>query len=77
MAEDHFSERHGLTAESECPYGCPLCAGIALVRQVQPDVATHLSAAAREFVQAARAFLDSIAETRPESNSRVEKIPLE
>lgn len=78
MAEDHIPVRDGLSADSECPYGCPVCAGIALVQQMQPDVTTHLGAAAREFMQAAKAFLDSITEPRPQGNSsKVERIPLE
>ena len=63
----------------ECPYGCPICAGITLVRQTQPDVTTHLAAAAKEFFMAAKAFLDSIAEQKESSEDkpRIERIPLE
>jgi hypothetical protein len=63
----------------ECPYGCPICAGITLVRQSRPDVTTHLAAAAKEFFMAAKAFLDSIAEQGETSDGkpRMERIPLD
>jgi hypothetical protein len=63
----------------ECPYGCPICAGITLVRSSRPDVTAHLAAAAKEFFMAAKAFLDSIAEQRESSDQkpRMERIPLD
>lgn len=75
---DRSSHVDGTHAD-ECPYGCPICAGISLVRQSGPDVTTHLAAAAKEFFMAAKAFLDSIAEQRETSDQkpRMEHIPLD
>jgi hypothetical protein len=66
-------------AGEECPYGCPVCTAISVVRQMSPEVSAHLSAAAREFFLAARAFLDSIGDPkdRREGEGGVEKIPLD
>lgn len=61
----------------ECPYACPVCAAIGIVKQMSPDVSAHLAAAAREFILAAKAFLDGVAEREREQNSQVEKIPLD
>lgn len=61
----------------ECPYGCPVCAAIGILKQMSPEVTQHLAAAAREFVLAAKAFLDGIAERDREPPSKVERIPLE
>lgn len=46
--------------KGECPYPCPLCAAASVIRDMNPDVAEHLAAAAREFVLAARAFMESL-----------------
>lgn len=63
----------------ECPYGCPVCAAITIVKQMSPDVANHLAAAAREFVLAAKSFLDGVAERERDSTqpSPVQHIPLD
>ena len=41
----------------DCAY-CPFCAGIAAVRDSNPEVLEHLAAAAREFLIAAGLFLE-------------------
>lgn len=61
----------------ECPYGCPVCAAIGILKQMSPDVSNHLAAAAREFVLAAKAFLDGVAERDANGESKVERIPLD
>lgn len=61
----------------ECPYGCPVCAAIGIVKQMSPEVSSHLAAAAREFMLAAKAFLDGVSEKDPEHHTRVERIPLD
>lgn len=70
-----LEDEHG----PDCPYGCPVCLGISIVRQMGPEVTSHLAAAAREFVLAAKAFLDGIAEQRApvDSEPRVRRIPLD
>lgn len=67
------------THRSECPYGCPVCAGISIFKQTSPDVTTHLVTAAREFVMAAKTFLDSPAEQKESDAgvSKIQRIPLD
>jgi hypothetical protein len=69
------STAHG----SECPYGCPVCTGIAIFKQTSPDVTTHLLSAAREFVMAAKTFLDSLAEQKAAESgvTKIQRIPLD
>lgn len=64
---------------SECPYGCPVCAGISIFKQTSPDVTTHLMSAAREFVMAAKTFLDSLAEQKASDSgvAKIQRIPLD
>ncbi|HLF70193.1 MAG TPA: hypothetical protein VI541_04485 [Actinomycetota bacterium] len=66
---------HQAHASGECPYPCPVCMGIDLVTQLHPEVAAHLSAAAREFMMAAMAFVSSLAEK--DAAARAEKIPFD
>lgn len=66
---------HQSHASGECPYPCPVCMGIDLVKQLHPEVAAHLSAAAREFMMAAMVFVSSLAEK--EAAARAEKIPFD
>lgn len=62
----------------ECSYPCPICAGVGLIKQMNPEVGEHLIAAAREFLLAARAMLDSVAEgQRRKGPEPVERIPLD
>lgn len=66
------------TPTEECPYTCPVCMGLSLVKQMRPEVAAHLAAAGREFFLAAKAFLDSMAEAPVDESGRsaVERIDL-
>lgn len=62
----------------ECSYPCPICAGVGLIKQMNPEVAEHLVSAAREFLLAARAILDSVAEGQSRKNPQeIERIPLD
>ena len=62
----------------ECSYPCPICAGVGLIKQMNPEVAEHLISAAREFLLAAKAVLDSVAEGQSAKNPQeVERIPLD
>jgi len=47
-----------LEIESECPYGCPLCSAMSMIRKMNPEVSAHLSAALTEMILAAKAFID-------------------
>lgn len=61
----------------ECPYTCPVCMGLAMVKQMRPEVAAHLIAAGREFFLAAKAFMDSVAEPQePKPSGHVQKIDI-
>jgi hypothetical protein len=52
---DLFGGVHDHTPD--CAF-CPFCAGIAMVRETNPEVIEHLAAAARELVIAAGLFLE-------------------
>lgn len=60
--------------QGECPYPCPLCAAATVIRDMNPDVAEHLAAAVREFVAAARAFMESLQTAQDKDGRRPEKI---
>jgi hypothetical protein len=45
----------------ECQ-SCPLCAGLAALREARPEVVGHLVKAGAELLLAARALLDGVAE---------------
>ncbi|MCA1841228.1 MAG: hypothetical protein ABR507_10175 [Actinomycetota bacterium] len=70
---------HGDHATGECPYPCPVCMGIGLVKQMNPEIASHLASSAREFMLAAKAFMDNLAETQQHRStaSKIEKIPFD
>jgi hypothetical protein len=42
---------------SNCAY-CPICAGIGVLRDTQPELLDHLAAAARELIVAARMIFE-------------------
>lgn len=48
---DLFEDVHA-HAGQECAY-CPICAGLALLRRMNPEVIEHLAVAARELLAAA------------------------
>lgn len=64
--------------EGDCPYPCPICAGVGMLRQLNPEIGEHLATAAKEFMLAAKAFLDSVAEGASKKESEpVERIPFD
>ncbi|HVF11572.1 MAG TPA: hypothetical protein VNA87_00655 [Actinomycetota bacterium] len=76
-AEQLFGHKPG-SEPGECPYTCPVCMGLALVKQMRPEVAAHLMAAGREFFLAAKALMDSVAEPPgPGGSGTVQKIPVD
>lgn len=75
-AEPFIQELRRQGHDGTCPYPCPVCMGIGLLKQMRPDVANHLVAAGRELMLAARAFLESATED-PRRQPPVEKIPFD
>jgi hypothetical protein len=64
--------------EGDCPYPCPICMGVGMLRQLNPEIGEHLATAAKEFMLAAKAFLDSVAEGGSKKESEpVERIPFD
>ena len=64
--------------DGECPYPCPICAGVGILRQLNPEIGEHLATAAKEFMLAAKAFLDSVAESSSKKETEpVERIPFD
>ena len=55
---------------------CPLCRTVHAVRQLNPDVKTHLAAAASSLAQAAAALMSTPAPRRTDHDG-VEHIPLD
>lgn len=73
-----FPRLEALGHEGECPYPCPICAGVGILRQLNPEIGEHLATAAKEFMLAAKAFLDSVAEGSSKKDSEpVERIPFD
>jgi hypothetical protein len=59
---------------------CPICATVAALGELKPEVIDHLMVAGREFLLAVRALIDSRLEsmTSPEPGERrVERIPVD
>lgn len=73
---DHLEENLA-TGAPECTY-CPICRTVHVVRQVSPEVRTHLVSAASSLLQAASGILAAAA-TPPSStrSDRVEHIDLD
>lgn len=65
--------------DGSCPYPCPVCAALSLIRQMRPEVKEHLAAAGRELLLATKAVLESLAEAQapPPPEQRVERIPFD
>ena len=63
----------------QCPYPCPFCSGAELLKQVNPEVAGHLAAAGREFLLAAKSFMEALAEkdSSRKKEESLERIPFE
>lgn len=49
---DLFAAGEGHEHAPDCAY-CPICSGIAILRNTNPEVVEHLAAAARELIAAA------------------------
>jgi hypothetical protein len=54
---DLFASRREHSETSDCAY-CPICTGIAVVRNTKPEVLDHLASAVRELVSAAAILLE-------------------
>ena len=69
----HDLDEHLATGAAQCTV-CPLCRSVHAVRQLSPEVTTHLAAAASSLARAATALLNT-----PTSNplDQVEQIPLD
>lgn len=66
----HDLNEHLATGSAECQY-CPVCRGIHLVRELHPEVRTHLAVAGASLMQAAGALLATVApEERTEGTGR-------
>ena len=73
-ARSRFDSEHLATGGAECQI-CPLCQGIALLRQVKPETAEHLLDAAASIVAAMRSAVASPA-AGSASSSRVQPIDI-
>jgi hypothetical protein len=62
MSNDEPAHAH--TAASECQI-CPICMGLATLRQARPEVLEHLMKAGTELMLAARALLEAGEATGP------------
>lgn len=71
----HAIDEHLATGAAECMV-CPLCRTVHAVRQVNPDVTTHLAAAVSSLAQAAAALM-STPTPRAADSDGVEHIPLD
>ncbi len=50
----------GRGSEAVCEYGCPLCAAMSAMHELQPETMDHLAVAAREFMTALRSFASTL-----------------
>ena len=73
-ASAHELNDHMATGAAECTV-CPLCRTVSAVRQVSPEVTSHLSAALTSLAEAASAFLTT-APPRTGGQDDVEHIDL-
>ena len=71
----HGLDEHLATGAAECSV-CPLCRTVHAVRQLNPDVTTHLAAAVSSLAQAAAALMSTPAPRRTDHDG-VEHIPLD
>ena len=70
-ARTRFDSEHLATGGTECQV-CPVCQGIALLRQVKPETAEHLLDAVASFVAAVKSAVSTPAPA--EASSRVTPI---
>ncbi|MDX6215033.1 MAG: hypothetical protein QOG99_617 [Frankiales bacterium] len=73
-ARARFDGEHLATGGAECQV-CPLCQGIALLRQMKPETTEHLLDAAASFVAALKSAVAAPAAAGG-SSSRVEPIDI-
>lgn len=71
-ARSRFDHEHLATGSAECQV-CPVCQGIAALRQVRPETVEHLLDAAASFVAAVKSTLPATPPDRPRSE-RVQHI---
>jgi predicted PhzF superfamily epimerase YddE/YHI9 len=71
----HGVDEHLATGAAECTV-CPLCRTVHAVRQVSPEVTTHLASALSSLAQAAAALMSTPAPQRT-SGDGVEHIPVD
>ncbi len=69
---------HIATGSAECQY-CPVCRTVHTIRELSPEVKTHLAVAGSNLLQAAAALLSTVAPdpASPRAPSDVEHIPLD
>ena len=74
----HGIDEHFATGAAECT-ACPLCRTVHAVRQLNPEVTTHLASAVSSLAQAAAALVSTTAPpARPASDrGGVEHVPLD
>lgn len=71
----HGIDEHLATGAAECTV-CPVCRTIHAVRQLNPEVTTHLAAAVSSLTQAAAALM-STPGSRPSERDGIEHIPVD
>ena len=71
----HGVDEHLATGAAECTV-CPLCRTVHAVRQLNPEVTTHLASAMSSLAQAAAALMITPA-PRPADRHGVEHIPVD
>ena len=71
----HGVDEHLATGAAECTV-CPLCRTVHAVRQLNPEVTTHLASAMSSLAQAAAALMSTPA-PRPADRDGVEHIPVD
>jgi hypothetical protein len=74
-ARTRFDGEHLATGGAECQV-CPVCQGIALLRQVKPETAEHLLDAAASFVAALKSAVASPVPPSGGAPSRVTPIDI-
>ena len=74
-ARARFDSEHLATGGAECQV-CPVCQGIALLRQVKPETAEHLLDAAASFVAALKSAVAAPAAGGAGASSRVQPIDI-
>ncbi len=73
-ARTRFDSAHLSTGSSECQV-CPVCQGVAALRQVNPQTVEHLLDAAASFVAALKSTVSG-QQPPPEGGSRVQHIDI-